>query len=399
MEIILLVLGYIGLKFLFAWFSANPSGGGGGASASMGALDCRLVDFNLGDKGDGMPAKAVEIRGLFPVSSKTRVAAVASVVDMTTQGSSKPVLSLLDGFQEPDSNVFQNRVELGEAKPNYGFVDWVRVAVIIPDLLQPPYSGSRTLGVVIRLINLDTPPLITLGFSKPDQPGLVWTGLKRLLHTFDEKGYEEAAEHRDEARAISVKIGMSVAMADGHLHETEGATIKEWIAKAISPYTGEKRDELKALYNDALKESHAAAKRNELSLSELTSELNEIGEVACKYAAIELCFDIMAADGVADAEELKTIRRIAEALELDFDEIEKLHDQKIVGLDTQVAGQASIEDVLGIDPDWEPERIKRHLRDAFQKWNSRISTLSEGEERDNAQRMLDLIAGARKKYV
>ena len=36
-----------------------------------------------------------------------------------------------------------------------------------------------------------------------------------------------------------------------------------------------------------------------------------------------------------------------------------------------------------------------HLRKEFKKWNDRLNTASEGEERDNAQKMLDLIADAR----
>jgi hypothetical protein len=141
-----------------------------------------------------------------------------------------------------------------------------------------------------------------------------------------------------------------------------------------------------------------AAKSGELSLSPLIERLNEIGEKSTKYETIELCFDVMAADGVADAEELKTIRKVAEALELDFDEIKKLQDQKIIGLDTSVTSHASIEDLLGIEGDWDIARIKKHLRVEFQKWNNRLNTLAEGEERNNAQRMLDLIAEARKKY-
>jgi hypothetical protein len=34
----------------------------------------------------------------------------------------------------------------------------------------------------------------------------------------------------------------------------------------------------------------------------------------------------------------------------------------------------------------------------YGKWNGRLNSLSEGIERENAQKMLDLIAEARKKY-
>ena len=155
------------------------------------------------------------------------------------------------------------------------------------------------------------------------------------------------------------------------------------------------------LYLDAFREPRPdlrQAKDGNLSLSALTARLNEIGEKKLKYDAIELCFDVMAADGVADAAEMKTIRQVADALGLELDEIEKLRDQKIVGLDSSISEQANVEDLLGIESTWDAELIKKHLRTEFQKWNNRINTLSEGDERDNAQRMLDVIAEARKKY-
>ena len=125
---------------------------------------------------------------------------------------------------------------------------------------------------------------------------------------------------------------------------------------------------------------------------------NDIADTSTKYETIELCFDVMAADGVADAEELKVIRLVADALDLDLDEIEKMRDQKIVGLDVNVSKQTSVEEMLGIETDWPEEDIKRYLRTEFQKWNDRMNTLSEGVERDKAQQMLELISEARKKY-
>ncbi len=212
------------------------------------------------------------------------------------------------------------------------------------------------------------------------------------------KGYKEAAAHRDEARALSITIAMAVAMADGSLNYTEGRILQDWISRAILPFAGEKRISLKRLYNEAMKDAHAAAKAGNLSLSRLTARLNEVGEKSIKYEAIELCFDVMAADGRADPEEMKTIRKVAAALELDYDEIEKMRDQRIIGLNAAISGQSSVEDILGIEADWDRERIKTHLRTEFNKWNNRLSTLPEGAERESAQRMIDLVAEARKKY-
>ena len=69
-----------------------------------------------------------------------------------------------------------------------------------------------------------------------------------------------------------------------------------------------------------------------------------------------------------------------------------------MSLSNQATQNSSIEEILGIEKSWDKEKIKKHLTTEFQKWNNRISTLKEGEERNNAQLMLNKIADARKKY-
>ena len=185
-------------------------------------------------------------------------------------------------------------------------------------------------------------------------------------------------------------------MADGSLDDSEGDFLKEWITKTISPFSDEKREELKELYNKSMVEAYKAAENDNLTLSDLTHKLNEIAEKSTRYETIELCYDVMAADGVIDPNEIQIIRKIAEALELDFDEIEKIRDTRMIGLDINLSQQSTIEEMLDIDPEWDVDRIKKHLRTEFQKWNNRLNTLEEGDERDNAQRMLELVADARK---
>ena len=368
------------------------------AFRGLGQFELRLNDVALGNDGKGPVAKAIECKGLFPESVVGNVAFLVSLFDNTSE-ELQPVIAVLEDFQEPFSTAFQSKVEIGEIELGLGIASWVRVGAILPDILQPPRGGRRNLVAVCRFVDVDSAVEIHLGFGGKDDDGILWQRTLQFDHHFANKGYIEAAEHRDEAKALSVKIGIAIAMSDGTLDGTEGATIQSWIRKEISTYTDTRQQELKKVYNDAMREAYEAARRSELVLSEITSRLNQIGEISTKYETLELCFDVMAADGVADAEELRTIRRVADALELDFDEIERMKDQKIIELGSDLCAQASIEDILGIDPSWGEERTKEYLRDEFQKWNNRLMTLCEGEERHNAQRMLDLISEARVKYA
>ena len=297
------------------------------AFKGMQPLEIRFKDGHLGDDEDSLVTKEIEGRGLFPLSKATRIGFVTSVFDETGE-EWEPVLSAIEVFQEPTNNVYQNVMEVGQVAPNQGFVSWGRLGIVLPDILQPPYGGNRQMVALLRMIDLDNEPSIHFGRHEKDDPGLLWTGVLKFEYNFLDKGYSEAAEHRDEARAIALKIGIAVAMADGSLDTSEGECLKEWIIRTIDTFTDDKQAELKRLYNDAMREAYAQATKGNLSLSALTARLNEIGEKKLKYDAIELCFDVMAADGVADARELKTIRQVADALGLDLEEIENFATKK-----------------------------------------------------------------------
>lgn len=367
------------------------------AFKGMQPFEIEISDSNLKDDGSGPIVKEIRGKGLFPLTFNTNVGFLISVFDSTT-GNLAPVLSVIDAFQEDNSVVYQHSTNIGLIKPDQGFASWVRIGLVIPDILQAPYSGKRRLTVIVRMVNLDNLPNIEHGYHSQDD-GIIWQKALSFEWEFEEKGYLEEREHRDEAVGLALKIGMAVAMADGALDDAEGNVLKHWVMKSIAPFSDDRKEYLKELYNNAMKESFLEAKNGNLSLSKLTNRLNEIGEKSDKYEALELCFEVMAADGIADENELKIIKSIALSLDLDMDEVSKMRDQKIIHLNSDVSGQASIESILGIEADWTKDQAMKHLRVEFQKWNNRLNTLDEGEERDNAQIMLDRIAEARKKYA
>lgn len=335
----------------------------------------------------------VQCRGIFPINRTINAGFMISVLSKNKAGDLAPVISLIESFQEPGSPAFQDLTAVGEVSGDQGYINWVRIGAVPVDMLQPSIGGVNELNVVIRLVDMDNLPSINLGFGE----GALWTKIETYSYKFKEKGYEEESAHRDEARSLSLKIGMAVAMADGVLDDAEGNTLKDWIKKIIAPFSDERQSELKKLYNDSMRDSYNLAKSGNLSLSEICSDMNKIGEDAQKYEALELAHEVMVADGILHDEEMKIIHKVADSLNIDSDELEKMRDQQIVKLDETVSG-LDIEGLLGIDTSLDNEAIKTHLRKEFQKWNNRLNTLSEGEERDNAQQMLDIIAKARKKY-
>ena len=125
--------------------------------------------------------------------------------------------------------------------------------------------------------------------------------------------------------------------------------------------------------------------------------LEDLRLLKSKYDTVELCYEVMGADGVADPEEIKTINNISKSLNLDANELEKMRDKQMMNISSDIS-VSSLEETLGIDPTWSKEKIKTFLINEFQKWNGRINSVSDENERKNIQSRLDDIAKLRKKY-
>jgi uncharacterized tellurite resistance protein B-like protein len=404
-----IILFFVVVRFAFRALTGTVSAASRAASGRGSFKDNLQVEFKgLGNfqikliktpAGSEIPFDIVEVmvKGLFPVTSRRNLAFVTSVIDVT-EDKTLPVLSMVEGFQEADTTAYQHRVQAGMVEPDTGFLSWIRAGAVVPEMLVPPYGGERKLKIVLRLVDEDMVNHINMGLHTADDRAIVGLYTTSIVHKFEGKGYEETVADRDRSNALVVRLAVAVAMADGSMDKTEAQTISAWIAKTLSILDGDRRVRVKEASNAAFKEAYAEAKKSELTLSHVTADLNALADEATKYQAIELCLDVMAADGNADPSEIETIRRIAMALDIDFDELQKMKDQRLVKL-TQTASGDSLEALLGIDPDWTADRIKKHLRVEFAKWNGRLTSLTDPSERERAQDMLDLIADARKKHA
>ncbi len=360
----------------------------------MKPIQVRLHDDN---STDGIEAKEVQVKGLLPIKNAYNLGFITSVFD-NTSGEYEPVVCSIDQFQEPRTIAYQHAVEVGEVSPGIGFVGWIKVGVILPQLLTTPHGGPRRLVAYLRLVNWDNKPSITNGFGQKDDAGTLWQVALPFDYEIKGRGYLEVEESRNAARVLCVKIAVAVAMWDGSLNQREGERLKSWIEKVLTNSTGERREKLKTALNGAMKEAYQSAKAGSPNLIGPLDELKKYDDVSIKYETIELCYELIASGRSVDTESARVIDLIARSLELDMSEIEKIRDLKIVGLAKGLTHSESVEQLLGIDVQWDSEEIKRHLRTEFQKWNNRLTALPEGPERDSAQRMLDAISEARKRY-
>lgn len=329
-----------------------------------------------------------------PVSATKNMSAVISVVDMTS-GTPEPIIAAFDDFYEPESACYYQKTDFGSVNYGTSIIKFIKLGVVLPQILVPPAKGNRKLLVVLRLVNTDHPPPIKYGLSAGDHSGLFGTYEVPVDHEFDSLGYTEYAANEIDVQKLTLKLGIIVAFSDGELADEEGYVLRDWIKDQVQTTRDAEPELLKSELNETFK---AYAIAGDFNIEKITSELNEISADPQKYRAIDLCLDVMAADGLADDNELDAIRNISEKLNLDFDHIQTMKEQRLVGLSINKSSSSSMESLLGIDESWSSEKINKHLRKQFSNWNSRINTLDNPEEKENAQQMLDMIAQLRKKY-
>jgi tellurite resistance protein len=362
----------------------------------MGEWEVRYEWGDLGDDGS-IRAVIMQARGILPLNYSAHLGYVTSVFDVT-DGESKPVICALDQMQEQESIVFNHSLDAGRAEPDSGYADWSQIGVVPVDFLVPPVSGLRQLTIVTRLVDLRRPPTITHGYADPDGATIFGSYSVDVNYDFgSNKGYEQDSEERDEAMSLSLRLAVAVAMSDGEWSESEGEHLYDWIVKTISAFSGDRHDSLKTLLNDSLRDAHGDALEGRLSVTTLVDRMNEISERSEKFEAVELAIDVMAADGVASAEEVAIIRGISDQLGLDYDEVSALTDQRLVSMES-FSDNIDTEALLGIEDDWTDEQKQRHLAQEYVKWSNRTASLSDEQELNNARRMLETIAALRQQY-
>lgn len=211
--------------------------------------------------------------------------------------------------------------------------------------------------------------------------------------------YDEI-ENIDAAKPLMVEIAMQMAMSDGSLDQSEGDVIKNWIKKEIDLASDSKKEDIKKKLNTALESSYKKLS-NGGNIDLIIDNFSEIASKNIKYQLIEFCLDVLSADGVADEGEFQHLEALTAKIGLNFDEVQKMKDKALVKMDTKnIEGgeSASDESLLSMKLDLSKDEALIFIKKEYRKWNGRLNTLNAGNERDNAQRMLDALARLRKKY-
>ncbi len=336
--------------------------------------------------------------GVLPNPTAMDLSAALYLYDSETN---LPFLSNFSQTDEsPDSRVFRRDVNFGYGAPGQYFPNPVPLSNIILEGIQHPHQGERNINVILYFFDKNYPVIFRDGAMVQGKENLIHYSDLKVSLSFDEPGYMDEIENADAAKPLMVEIAMQMAMSDGSLDKSEGDIIKKWIKNQIKSVSESKKDELKNRLNNSLESSYEKLSNGE-DISNSIKKFNSLASKNLKYQLIEFCLDVLSADGVADEAELKNLENLTLEIDLNFDEVKRMKDKTLVKIQTKPSsgGQsASDESLIGMDIDLTKDEALQFIKKEYRKWNGRLNTISPGNERDNAQRMLDALARLREKY-
>lgn len=150
--------------------------------------------------------------------------------------------------------------------------------------------------------------------------------------------------------------------------------------------------------NAAVNKAYEDALNTGIQTALVLTRLNEIGDKSSKFEALELSFEVMSADGKMCPEELVLLKDYADFLNIPKQEFERLKDLHTLGINVDDDVQMDDERLLGLDASMDLQAKLSILRKEFRKWNSRMATLTDPDQRNVAQHRLDMIGRIRHKY-
>ena len=393
---------FIGLIIFFVIVRMILSGIFGAADqALLPSSAKKLLSLSLekdAKKDEGFTIYNLNGVGVLPNPTAMDLSAALYLYDSETN---LPFLSNFSQTDEsPDSRVFRRDVNFGYGAPGQYFPNPVPLSNIILEGIQHPHQGERNINVILYFFDKNYPVIFRDGAMVQGKENLIHYSDLKVSLSFDEPGYMDEIENADAAKPLMVEIAMQMAMSDGSLDKSEGDIIKKWIKNQVKSVSESKKDELKNRLNNSLESSYEKLSNGE-DISNSIKKFNSLASKNLKYQLIEFCLDVLSADGVADEAELKNLENLTLEIDLNFDEVKRMKDKTLVKIQTKPSsgGQsASDESLIGMDTDLTKDEALQFIKKEYRKWNGRLNTLSPGNERDNAQRMLDALARLREKY-
>jgi tellurite resistance protein len=343
--------------------------------------------------GTSMKCLCVEASGVIP-PAPGGTHQFLHLFDISAGGEEKKmVLAAIDQLQEELTTVFQF-APTPAAPPGSAFVDGGEFLTVPLDLLIPPRGGERTL--LVKLSCCASTPRANFTVAEHVNGGrILGTATTSIRVQYWESGYEDPADSRKKAVDCAIQLAMVMAAADGELDRREGNVVRSWLKK-MHGLDGDEDE--KGRLNGLVRSSGKKALAGELKARHVLGELKKHTTDAFSLEVVDLCAEILAADGRASSTEMTLVDEIIDGLGLDRKSTRSLIDKRIMRNDIELDHGSNPYSMLSVQEGMDPAEIKKRLLNEFKRWNAR-TTHKDPNIRERAIEMLALIGKAREELV
>ena len=338
-----------------------------------------------GDDGKPIPGlRLLEVRGFLQAPDATPAYLRAMIFDKE-MGYEAPVVTHNTEQQASDAPVFLCTRAVGYDPGNrIHHEGWVSTGIpVMEDTLVGPKGGARNLFMAVEILQTDD--------------FMMWRTEIPFSVNLD-FGYQDIDDRLASNQALSVQLAVAVAATTEGIHDAELKAINTWIKKNTEELETEERSKRRKSLVTTLRTAQQRAEAGTLQISKLIGKLKTEGTRSGRMMAVELCFAVMAADGVASADELETVNKIAEKLDVNPQLLSAARDKSLSGLSGGATNDRDRYAILGIDASGDPEQIRAQLSALYKRWSSRATTLTDPAKRKEAEDMLRLIAEIRAEH-
>ena len=204
-------------------------------------------------------------------------------------------------------------------------------------------------------------------------------------------------EYKEE---LVIKIAVMMALTNDKIDEKESKIINGYLNEKASLSKFGAKNFYKMQMDEALSDAVAILTNSQFPVKKITAKIKKDFTTDEKYDIIELCLKILSVDDKVEPDEIKMIDLIASGIGVTKTDstYSALKDKYFLKLSDD--GDDSLENLeikLGIDPKLPYKEKKKYVVSQYKKWNSRLNVLKDPKERENAQKILDLLGKWRSK--
>jgi tellurite resistance protein len=339
---------------------------------------------------DEIPCKffSVGIRGEVDAPADRCDINMQVVIEDVTGGRYEPVLCMLEQFQRPGTSFFLYDESKGKLPSQKTILsDWITVASIRADTLRLPRKGLRKLQFITSVIASQTKKVLA-------------ESITTCLYDNPEYGYVELLRNSTRTKELTIPLAISLASIDGRPKDEEIKVIKQWMLENFDLQDGRKSDAQREQFQIKLEKALEQAVKfftsgGRLDVRAACREIVKISPAGLRLDIMRLFLNVAKSDGIVTQPEMIVINKFASWLQVERTKFRAMLEQ-LIPLSICQVKDADV--LLGITADMDSEAVCKYLNEEYRRWNSRV-TNTDAKIRDQAGKMLDIVAQARNAYT